>query len=195
VSADVDGAFAPDGTFIPLPRVDPEPLGQLRRQLVFGLLLKHDRIDQSVGARLRAWRHSGVGAHRDARLDADEAVGVDRLVKATPQGKVLSRAEWRACRRFPGPDNRDLFNGVSHDFQVFDPLDLIAGLTRHVPEPNKQLARSFGWYPNQARGLRARGARAGHQNRAACQRPAGAASGLEIANYLPEHCLTLAMRF
>ena len=31
-----------------------------------------------------------------------------------------------------------------------------AGLTQHIPDPRKHLSRSFGWYSNKARGLRAK---------------------------------------
>jgi hypothetical protein len=47
---------------------------------------------------------------------------------------------------------------VARNFQVFDPLDFIAELTQHVPEPNKHLVRYFAWYSNKTRGLRARAA-------------------------------------
>jgi hypothetical protein len=78
------------------------------------------------------------------------------MIRLTPQGKVVYRAEKRACRRFPKPASPDLFNGVSRNFQVFDPLDFIAELTQHVPEPNSHLVRYFGWYSNKSRGLRAK---------------------------------------
>jgi hypothetical protein len=45
---------------------------------------------------------------------------------------------------------------VARNFQVFDPLDFIAELTQHIPEPRKHLVRYFGWYSNKTRGLRAK---------------------------------------
>ncbi len=43
-----DGAFATDGTFIPLPSADIEPFEKLWQEMVFDLLLKQNKIDPSV---------------------------------------------------------------------------------------------------------------------------------------------------
>jgi hypothetical protein len=59
-------------------------------------------------------------------------------------------------QRFPRPAGPDLCNGVSRNFQVFDPLDFIAELTQHIPEPRKHLVRSFGFSSSAARDRRAK---------------------------------------
>jgi hypothetical protein len=115
-----DGAFTPDGTFIALPEIAPEPFAALWQKLVFDLLLKHDKIDASVVEQMRTWRHSGLSVHHGVRLTEGDTAGLDRLaqymlrcpfslerlIKVTPAGQVLSRAEKRACRRFPRPHAR-----------------------------------------------------------------------------------------
>jgi hypothetical protein len=167
-----DGAFAPDGTFIPLSPIDAEPFEKLWQKKVFDLLLKHHKIDESLVVRMGSWRHTGFSVHHGVRLQAQDTDGrerlaqymlrcpfsLQRLIKVTPRGQVFYVAEKRACRRFPTPASPDLFNGVSRNFQVFDPLDFIAELTQHVPEPRKHLVRYFGWYSNKTRGCRARAA-------------------------------------
>ncbi|MHC4217630.1 MAG: transposase, partial [Planctomycetota bacterium] len=45
---------------------------------------------------------------------------------------------------------------MARNFQVFDPLDFIAELTQHIPDPRKHLVRYFGFYSNKSRGLRAK---------------------------------------
>ncbi len=55
----------------------------------------------------------------------------------------------------------DLFGGspgVARNFQVFDPLDFIAELTQHIPDPRTHLVRYFGFYSNKSRGMRAKAA-------------------------------------
>ncbi len=59
-------------------------------------------------------------------------------------------------RRFPKPASGDLFDDVARNFQVFDPLDFIAELTQHIPDPRKHLVRYFGWCSNKSRGMRAK---------------------------------------
>ena len=69
---------------------------------------------------------------------------------------MLYLAEKRAPRRFPRPASGDLFGDVARNFQVFDPLDFIAELTQHIPDPRRHLVRYFGFYSNKARGRRAK---------------------------------------
>jgi hypothetical protein len=71
---------------------------------------------------------------------------------------LIYLAARKAPQRFPNPASPDLLPGVARNFQVFDPLDFIAELTQHIPEPRKHLVRYFGWYSNKARGLRAKAA-------------------------------------
>jgi hypothetical protein len=144
-----DGAFAPDGTFMPLPQLDGAPCQKLWQKKVFDLLRIHDKIPDSVIAPMRTWRHSGFSVHQGVRLQAGDTAGrerlaqymlrcpfsLERMIRVTQDGKVLYRAETRDCRRFPRPAGSDLFGGVARNFQVFDPLDFIAELTQHIPEP------------------------------------------------------------
>jgi hypothetical protein len=81
---------------------------------------------------------------------------LQRLIRLTAQGKVVYLAEKNTPQRFPNPASRDLLPGVARNFQVFDPLDFIAELTQHIPDPRKHLVRYFGWYSNKTRGLRAK---------------------------------------
>ena len=169
-----DGAFAPDGTFIPLPALDGEPFEKLWQKKVFDLLLKRRKIDQSLVTQMLGWQHSGFGVHHAVRLDAEDLAGrerlahymlrcpfsLERLIRVTGQGTVIYLAEKKACRRFPRPASGDLFGGVSpgvaRNFQVFDPLDFIAEITQHIPDPRTHLVRYFGFYSNKSRGMRAK---------------------------------------
>ncbi|MFQ5720686.1 MAG: hypothetical protein ACE5IK_14195 [Acidobacteriota bacterium] len=55
-----DGAFASDGTFIPLPELEHEPFEKLWQRKVFALLLKRGKIDESIVTQMLGWRHSGL---------------------------------------------------------------------------------------------------------------------------------------
>jgi hypothetical protein len=87
-----------------------------------------------------------------------------RLIRITPAGKVLYKAEKDRCQRYPPPASEDLFGGVARNYQVFEPLDFLAELTQHIPNKGEHLIRYYGHYSNKTRGLRAK-------NAAAC--PAG----------------------
>ena len=57
--------------------------------------------------------------------------------------------------RFPEPGDDELLAGPSRNFQVFDPLDFLAEVTQHIPDPGSHLVRYYGGYSNKTRGQRA----------------------------------------
>ena len=78
-----------------------------------------------------------------------------RQVGVTNAGKVICKTEHNAVGRFPEPGDDELLAGPSRNFQVFDPLDFLAEVTQHVPDPGEHLVRYYGWYSNKSRGQRA----------------------------------------
>ena len=166
-----DGAFTADGCFLPVPvNLTHEPFLRLWEHKVFRLLLDEGRIQPDLVAQMRSWRHSGFHIDRSIRLPAADRDGINRLaqymarspfslarlIRITPAGKVLYKAEKDHCQRYPKPASEDLFGGVSRNFQVFDPLDFLAELTQHIPNQGEHLIRYYGHYSNKARGLRAK---------------------------------------
>lgn len=172
-----EGVFLPDGTFTPLPKLATEPFLKLWEQEVFALLLAEGKITEDVVANMRSWKHSGFSVDQSVRLEAGDTAGVQRLIEyflrcpfsqarmieVTEAGKVIYKTEHNAVGRFPEPGDEELLAGPSRNFQVFDPLDFLAEVTQHVPDPGEHLIRYYGWYSNKSRGQRA-------------QRPASAAT-------------------
>ena len=166
-----DGAFDRDGRFLPLPvNLGHEPFLRLWEDKVFSLLLRENKIKPDMVAQVRSWRHTGFGVDRSVRLDAGDQPGIERLaqymgrspfslarlVRITPAGQVVYRAEKDNPQRFPDPASEDLLGGVARNFQVFEPLDFLAELTQHIPNKGEHLIRYYGHYSNKARGMRAR---------------------------------------
>ena len=103
------------------------------------------------------------------RLEAGDSAGVQRLIEyflrcpfsqarmieVTDAGKVIYKTEHNAVGRFPEPGDEELLSGPSRNFQVFDPLDFLAEVTQHIPDPGEHLIRYYGWYSNKSRGQRA----------------------------------------
>jgi hypothetical protein len=90
-----------------------------------------------------------------------------RLIEVTEAGKVIYNTEPNAVGRFPEPGGEELLAGPSRNFQIFDPLDFLAEVTQHIPNPGAHLLRYYAWYSNETRGQRA-------------QRPAPASAGAGI---------------
>ncbi len=165
------GAFTSDGTFIPLPdALSSTPFLQVWQAKVFRLLFDEGRISREVIDQMRSWKHSGFSVDTSVALDAGDTAGLqrvaaymircpfslDRILSISDDGKVVYRAEKAECQPFPALGDVKLLRGISRNFEVFDPLDFLAEITQHIPDPGMQMLRYYGWYSNKARGRRAR---------------------------------------
>ncbi len=63
------------------------------------------------------------------------------MIEVTQAGKVIYKSEHNAVGRFPVPGDEELFAGPSRNFQVFDPLDFLAEVTQHIPDPGNHLIK------------------------------------------------------
>ncbi len=166
-----NGAFTSDGRFLHLPlNLGHEPFLKVWKNSVFSLLLDAGRIDSSVVKQIRSWRHSGFSVDRSVRLGSGDRNGIQRLaeymarspfslarlVKISPNGQVLYRAENHTPRRFPDSASETLAPGPSRNFHIFQPLDFLAELVQHIPNKGEHLIRYYGHYSNKARGMRVR---------------------------------------
>jgi Putative transposase len=79
-----------------------------------------------------------------------------RMINVTEDGQVLYKTGDNRLGRFPEAASEDLAAGPMRNFQVFDPLDFLAEVTQHIPDPGEHLIRYYGWYSNKKRGLRAK---------------------------------------
>ncbi|MCX6983546.1 MAG: transposase, partial [Lentisphaerae bacterium] len=180
-----DGVFTSDlsacghaqagGVFIPLPTLAVEPFLKLWEHKVFKLLLDEGLITHETVEQMRSWQHSGFSVDKSVLIAAKDSdalerlvqyiarcpFSLDRILKITPTGHVVYKAEHDSCRRFPEPASGDLRSGVSRNFQVFDPLDFLAEVTQHIPNTGEHTIRYYGWYSNKSRGMRAKLARLG----------------------------------
>ncbi len=165
-----DGVFTPDRTFIPLPALAVEPFLKLWEHKVFKLLLDEGLIAHETVKQMRSWRHSGFSVDKSVLIAATDRdalerlvqyiarcpFSLDRILKITPTGHVVYKAEHDSCRRFPEPASGDLKAGVSRNFQIFDPLDFLAEVTQHIPNTGEHTIRYYGFYSNKSRGIRAK---------------------------------------
>ena len=178
------GAFAPAGTFIPLPDdLSTTPFLEVWQTKIFRLLLNEGRITPEVVEQMRSWRHSGFSVDKSVSLAAGDTGGLervaaymvrcpfslDRMVSVSDDGKVVYRAEKAACQPFPTLGDGKLLRGVSRNFEVFDPLEFLAEITQHIPDPGMQMVRYYGWYSNKMRGQRAKRADSATQDTTAIE--------------------------
>lgn len=79
------------------------------------------------------------------------------MIEVTGQGKVIDKTGGNRLGRLPEAASGDLLAGPKHNFQVFDPLDFLAEVTQHIPDPGDHLIRYYDFYSNKSGGMRTQG--------------------------------------
>ncbi len=75
-----DGAFAKDGTFIPLPeKLDTSRFLKLWEKNIFDLLLAEGKIGAEVVEQIQSWRFVGFSVDHSVRLETGDTQGIERL--------------------------------------------------------------------------------------------------------------------
>ena len=121
-----------------------------------------------------------------AQYMARSPFSLARLIRITPVGKVLYKAEKDRCQRYPQPASEDLFGGVARNYQLFEPPDFLAELVQHIPNKGEHLVRYYGAYSNKARGLRAKNATAVSDDPDTL--PVSDAQQADLIRKILEHC-------
>ena len=63
----------------------------------------------------------------------------------------------RAGQNEPRLDQSDIVHPRHQaNFRVFDPLDFLAEVSAHIPDPHEKTTVFYGWYSNRTRGYRKR---------------------------------------
>ena len=92
-----DGAFLPDGRFVPLPAVSQGLLAESFRRAVLGFLAEEGAISGELRCKLLGWRHNGFSTHNQVRVAAENAQGRKKLA-----GYMLrAPMRWRRCATTP----------------------------------------------------------------------------------------------
>jgi hypothetical protein len=126
-----------------------------REALLERLVAKH-AISEELRVKLLNWRHPGFSVHvgepippNDTRAIEDMAsyvvrnpVSLKRLVYIDGQQAVI----YRALRSNPS---------VGANFVALDPLEWLARITDHIPDPGRHRTLFYAHYANRARGARA----------------------------------------
>jgi hypothetical protein len=150
-----EGAFLPDGTFLPLPFVSPTPVEEVFRRLLLHRLHRMERLSDRFLHSLLEWRHSGFHLHNAVRVKPDDPEGAEALAR------YITRAPLSLQKLSLDPATGEVlyhskFNPrLGRDFERLDPLEFLARITSHIPDPKTHLVRYYGAYSNRGRVARA----------------------------------------
>jgi hypothetical protein len=149
-----NGVFLPDGSFVASSFLPPVDIAELFRRVILRAFVERELISESVAENMLSWPHSGFHVHLGPVIGEDE-------------GELL-RATARYCARAPLALSRLTYDreagAVSYSYtNTYDqtesteritPLELIARLVTHIPDPGERLVRYFSYYANRSRGAR-----------------------------------------
>jgi hypothetical protein len=145
-----DGAFSPDGDFLPLPSLDTSAVMQLFRRLLLLRLHQAERLSQSFMHNLLSWIHPGFSVYAGPPVDAAESAAlqsqaryITRPVLAMDALRKLDRAG--LVLETP-PHPRTGATSIT-----LDPLEWIHRITSHIPDPGRHCQRFYGACSNRGR--------------------------------------------
>jgi hypothetical protein len=157
------GGWSPDGLWVPVPYVDERAAELLFRHKVLKLLTEQGCLDQARLELLLSWKkNTGFGVHNTVTVHPEDGEGLERLARYLLRPPVsLSRLS------FEGPKGRVRYQAKSADHrpvstlfpqesaaETLDPLEFLARVIVHIPEPRKHLIRYYGNFSCRARAKR-----------------------------------------
>ncbi|HXV61769.1 MAG TPA: transposase [Vicinamibacteria bacterium] len=144
------GLWTPDGVWVPVPYVDEHRAELLFRHKMFRLLRDRGLISQERIDLLLSWRHSGFSVHNRTTVYPNDTEGLHKLACYLMRAPVnLSRLRFdrdSGLLVFEPKPGHEL-----DDEALTDPLEFLARVLVHIPEPNKHLVRFYGAYANRVR--------------------------------------------
>jgi len=144
------GVWDRTGRWLPIPYVDTHKAELLFRHKVLHLLRDRELLSQERIDLLLSWRHSGFSVHNHTTVYPADTEGLHKLACYLMRSPVnLSR-----LRYHPGSQLILYEPKAGHDVDQevrLDPLEFLARVLIHIPEPNKHLVHFYGAYANRVR--------------------------------------------
>jgi len=144
------GLFLDDGSWHPIPYVDSHKAELVFRHKVLRLLRDRELITQERIDLLLSWRNSGFGVHNRTTVYPTDSEGLHKLACYFMRPPVnLSRLRYHRDSQlflYEPKTGQEV-----DDEALVDPLEFLARVLIHIPEPHKHLVHFYGAYANRLR--------------------------------------------
>jgi hypothetical protein len=149
-----DGAFTPEGEFLPLPRLDTTVVLEVFRRLWLRRLHQAERLSEAFMNNLLSWVHPGFTVFAGPPVEAGNLESLESQARyiARP-AMAMDAIEQRRDGTFAMETPRDPRSGAT--LVVLDALEWIHRITAHIPDEGQHTRRSYGACSNRARGIAA----------------------------------------
>ena len=137
--------------WIPVPYIDTHAAEILFREKVFRLLQEHDLLSDECIKILRSWRWSGFSIDNDVFLYPSDTQALETLCRYVVRCPVSLRR--LHCDK---KSNYVLYQPKSKNRKAelpveYDPLDFLARVLIHIPQPNQHSILYYGHYARRTR--------------------------------------------
>ena len=142
------GVWRADGQWIPVPYIDTHAAEILFREKVFRLLQQHDLLSDERIKILRSWHRSGFSVDNDVYLYPSDTQALETLCRYIVRCPIsLQRLHYDKNSNYvlyqPKSKNRKA--------ELLDPLEFIARVLIHIPEPKQHSILYYGHYARRRR--------------------------------------------
>jgi hypothetical protein len=151
------GGWSKGGEWIPVAFVDERSAELLFRHKAMRLLQDEGLLSEERARLLLSWRHTGFSVHNRVRVEPEDGEAVERLARYIMRPPIsLERMSWdgEGEVRYRRKRGHGSSGAPVEPVETFDPLEFLARVIMHIPEPRRHLVRYSGWYSNVSRGRR-----------------------------------------
>ena len=136
------GGWRRDGTWVSMPHVEAKAAELLFRHKVIACLRDEGLLSDERIELLLSWHHTGFSVHNTVSVETGDAAGTERLARYLLRPPLsLERMAW--------DDNgivlyrRKAQSHFGSSQTAFDPMDFLARLLMHIPQPRLHTVRYY----------------------------------------------------
>jgi hypothetical protein len=148
-----DGAYSEDGAFHPIEQWDDQRLMKLFREHLLARLVERRAISEVLVAKLTTWRHPGFSAFVGRPIAPEDKAKIEDIAAYLVKPPVsLEKLVYLDGEKAVLYRSKRMNPGLGRNFEAMDPLEWLARMVDHIPDPGKHRTLRYGVYSNRARG-------------------------------------------
>jgi len=152
------GGWDESGAWVPVPYLDKDVAERLFRGKVLSFLVREGLLSDERRRILMNWNHnSGFSIDDSVRIEPEDQKSMERMARYILRPPLSLKRMHYADGADEVVYERKASNGQPGSEERFDPLDFLARVIAHIPEPRSHLVRYLGHYSNVSRGRRNNG--------------------------------------
>ena len=146
-----DGGFCEDGAFHRLESWDADAVMKLFRERLLARLVEHHAISDDLARKLVAWTHPGFSSHIAEAIPFANKKAIEDLacylVRAPLSLQKLVYLDGQKAVLYRSRMNPSL----GRTFEAMDPLEWLARLADHIPDPGRHRTHFYAHHANRVR--------------------------------------------